>query len=166
MSEYLPSAFRDLAQSLSLPELDVIIVADGSGTVPSKSGGCAALIWDRRTDETHEIRSALSHSTNNFSELFPFVHALWMIQKTASLARGDSVGCVSDSQITVKAGQKLYSRSANECLWDAIEYFETGGIRFEWRWVPRNSNPLNAWCDKRSREMRILLEPQVVPTQT
>jgi ribonuclease HI len=158
--------FRELTTLLSLPELDVIIIADGSGTTADKPGGYTAVIWDRRINEVYELGGSLTHATNNVVELASFPHALWLVNRTEELRQGSKLGCNSDSELTVKCGQGVYSRNSLGHLWASVEYFERKGVVFEWKWVPRNSNPLNAWCDKRSREMRILMEPQVVSTQT
>lgn len=132
------------------------IVADGSATVAHKPGGWAAATWNG--DDVETLSGFESHCTNNRAELQGFVHALWYWDKVFPWREANRVLCVSDSEVTVKAGRKEYSREGQGAAWAAVESYERRGVNFQWVWVPRNSNPIHAWCDRTSREARLLAE--------
>lgn len=55
------------------------------------------------------------------------------------------VTLVSDSEVTVRCGNRVYARRANGCLWAAVEWFERSGYDLRWHHLPRNSDPWNGW---------------------
>lgn len=61
---------------------------------------------------------------------------------------------ISDSEITVRCGNKQYQRRANGCLWAGIEWFESHAYVFQWHHVRRLSNAWNELMDAVAGHMR------------
>lgn len=135
----LTSDFTDLATKLGARDVDHIVVADGSGTIATRPCGWACFTFS--PPNTIRLHTGKGVGTNNFAELSPFVQAI----PTLPIGR---VLCVSDSELTVKCGRKEYSRYANLELWKRIDGFEANGYSLVWAHVRRNSNVINAECDR------------------
>jgi hypothetical protein len=61
--------------SFKLPEYDLFLIGDGSGTTIGNPGGWCCLSF---ADFSWSFFAGyLNSSTNNFSELIPYIHALW-----------------------------------------------------------------------------------------
>lgn len=157
---------KAVADRLGLENFDLLLIGDGSGTVWNKPCGWCCHAWVAGSPKVTEHRGGTSGGTNNFAELMPYVHALWSFHTQAfagtngwvpGLAR-IRVKIVSDSEVTVRCGNRIYARRANGCLWAAIEWFEANGYDFYWTHVPRNSNPANERADKVAGEVRKLFE--------
>lgn len=134
-----------------------VIVCDGSGTVASKPFGWAAAVYEPPTGELVTLTGGGSNGTNSVAELTPFVMALWYCRRELELSAPARVLCVSDSEYVVRAGRGEYSRDALAELWASVEWFERNGVNFHWAWVPRNSNPVNAWADATAGDTRLVM---------
>lgn len=132
--------------NFKLPEYDLFLIGDGSGTTIGNPGGWCCLSF---ADFSWSFFAGyLNSSTNNFSELIPYIHALWAHENSRKNSREVRTVIICDSEITVKCGNKIYQRSANRVLWAGINFFEEVGYIFNWIWVPRNSNELSVLADK------------------
>jgi hypothetical protein len=124
--------------NFKLPEYDLFLIGDGSGTTIGNPGGWCCLSF--ADFSWNFFAGYLNSSTNNFSELIPYIHALWAHENShKDLKRINTV---------IICGNGIYQRSANRVLWAGINYFEEIGYIFNWIWVPRNSNELSALADK------------------
>jgi ribonuclease HI len=157
--------FEALVSELSLPEFDLLLVGDGSGTTYTKPCGWACVAWNRLTDEIDIHNGGTSCGTNNFAELIPYVQAIWHFDqifrkfKEEEPTRKARIEIVSDSEVTVKCGNKEYTRKGNACLWAAIECFEkTGWYDIHWTHVYRNTNRFSKRCDWLAGETRQAME--------
>ena len=148
-------ALHQLKKQLNL-DYSYLIISDGSGTIGKTPCGFTSLIHDNIFNDIEEVSGSISNGTNMFAELMPFVTALWRLFDRNHIVSGESIVCVSDSEVTVKCGNKEYSR--NNPLWGAIEKFEEKGVRIKWYWIARNSNPVHKYCDDRSRKLRKNME--------
>src|SRR5262249_45496658 len=122
--------------------------------------GWACVAYDRLEAKVTLHNGGLSCGTNNFAELAPFVQALWHHHQDNGPAanRAVRVTAVSDSELTVRCGNRQYSRSANGCLWSALAGFEQHGYEITWVHVRRNSNEWAAWLDELAGFGRCLME--------
>jgi ribonuclease HI len=147
---------KQVAEDLGVYDFDLMLAGDGSGTTADNPCGFACYAYDRRAQEIIVHKGSFNHGTNNFAELMPYVHALWHFQTTqqTDIRFPVRVLVVSDSELTVRQGQRLYSRNANLCLWEAINWFEEHGYEFTWKHVRRNTNPIHTDCDKIAGIMR------------
>lgn len=142
-------ALEALAEKLNLPGYDLLLIGDGSGTTYSQPAGWACVAYDVFTAQTTVHVGGLSCGTNNFAELAPFLQALWHDHQDHGQAvnRRVRVTIVSDIEVTVRCGNRQYSRNANACLWAGIAWFEEHGYELTWVHVRRNSNEWNTWVD-------------------
>jgi ribonuclease HI len=149
-----------LATQLDLAGFDLLLAADGSGTDYGHPAGWACVAYDRATGRVNLHLGGLSCGTNNFAELAPFLQALWHDhQENGQAVQGPRrVMAVTDSELTVRCGNRQYSRSANGCLWAGVGWFEERGYELTWTHVRRNSDPWAAWLDEMARFARSLLE--------
>jgi ribonuclease HI len=138
-----------LAEDLKLPDFDLLLVGDGSGTVYDRPAGWACAAYDRRKAQAVAHAGGLTCGTNNFAELVPYVQALWFHHQDheQSPQTPVAVTIVSDSELTVRCGNKQYARHANGSLWAAVDWFQNNGYELSWRHVRRNSNVWNTWAD-------------------
>src|SRR5437588_12077519 len=106
-----------LAAGLALPDFDLLLVGDGSGSVYHQPAGWACAAYDRLKHQITVHAGALTCGTNNFAELFPYVQALWHHHQDHGQAPEApvAVALVSDSEVTVRCGTRQYSRNANGC---------------------------------------------------
>lgn len=163
-----PETCEALAAELGLPDFDLLLVGDGSGTSLPFACGWAVTSYQRSSQQAQLIYGGASTGTNNLAELTPYLHALWTFEANRGrqppvdeqgmfIANAIRVAIVSDSEITVKCGNRQYGRNANGCLWAGIEWFEKNGYRFHWRHVPRNSNELSTEADRVAGKVRRLI---------
>ena len=153
--------FENLTTTLKLPIYDILIVGDGSGTTVDKPGGAACIMYDYANKTIAWYTSSFNHATNNFSELVPYIHALWAyecINKQSQNKYRLRVEIVSDSEVSVKCGNKEYTRNANAMLWASIDWFNSHGYALHWNWVPRNSNSVSTAMDELSKKMRLSID--------
>jgi hypothetical protein len=161
--------FEELAKGLGLSEYDILIVGDGSGTVADKSCGWYCLSYNKSARQVIPYFGGVSGGTNNLAELEPGIFGLWSYRQvlwSLYVRSGGNKGdfkplrmvIVSDSEVTVRCGNKQYSRNANAPLWASIDWFERKGYTLTWFHVPRNSNPLNELCDARAGKVRLTFQ--------
>ena len=139
---------EDLARSLAIAEYDLLLVGDGSGTVYAEPAGWSCLAYDRIKDSIVQHAGAVTAGTNNFAELAPYVHALWFHCQEHPLGGPFRAHVVSDSEVTVRCGNRQYARRANGSLWAAIEWFERSGYRLRWHHVARATSPWDRLADE------------------
>ena len=97
------AALEELARQLALPDFDLLLVGDGSGTVYDRPAGWACVAYERCTGRVVLHAGAASGGTNNFAELVPYVQALWSYhQQHGQPAAPVRVQVVSDSELTVR----------------------------------------------------------------
>jgi|SRR5579871_4405928 len=156
------TSLEALAEELEIYDFDLLLVGDGSGSVYDQPCGWVCAAYDRLKSEVTLHAAALSCGTNNFAELAPFVQALWFHHQVHGKQQASAVeaAIISDSEVTVRCGQREYSRNANGCLWSAVEWFEEHGYRLSWRHVRRCSNAWNSWADQNAGYMRQIMESQ------
>jgi ribonuclease HI len=149
-----------LATHLDLPDHDLLLVGDGSGTSYEKPVGWTCIAHDRRRPRVTVHVGTLSCGTNNVAELLPYVQALWHHSQDHAKAPATPVPVVivSDSEVTVRCGNRQYARRANACIWAEIDAFEKLGYCLHWHHVARNSNPWHALADTIAGQARLLME--------
>src|SRR5262245_57354042 len=160
------SLLERLAAELALPDFDLMIVGDGSGTLANTPCGWFCTLYERAKGQagvsTHF--GGTSGGTNNYAELAPYCHALWAYhtltygKSPTGPAKPVRVVIVSDSEVTVRCGSGMYARRANGALWAQIAWFEANRYVLEWRHIPRNSNPISAKADGVARKAREAME--------
>lgn len=157
--------FEEVARHLCLPEFDVAIIGDGSGTTPGNSCGWYATAYLKKSRQLLRFWGGVSSGTNNTAELSPYVFALWHLDALARKAdpgwpagRSVRVAVVSDSELTVRCGNREYARKANLALWAAIECYERNGFELHWVHIPRNSNPFSVRADDVAGRVRLALD--------
>ena len=142
-------------------DYDLITITDGSATTLDKAAGWTSVLLFG--NEIKILTGCVSKGTNNYAELAPIVHALYYYEnKLATVKRSlqskrIKILIVSDSQLTIKQGRGEYARNANGFLWASIDYFASLGYDISWKWVPRNSNPVNTYCDATAGDMRKMI---------
>jgi ribonuclease HI len=146
--------FTSFALEQNLQDCDYILVGDGSGTIKSKPGGFACLIYDVPRNELRSSFGGLSHCSNNLAELIVFAHALWVIDTDEKRLK---IGIFSDSEVTVRCAQGTYQRSANIFLWRGIDSFAERHTII-WQWLARCSNVALSKADSLSRRLRLTVE--------
>lgn len=130
-------------------DVDLLLVGDGSGGTHRSPAGWGCMAYDRDLETVTIHAGALTAATVNFAELVPYVHALWHHHQSHADREvvHRRVAIVSDSQVTVRCGNREYRRKANGCLWASIEWFERRGYELEWIHVRRNSNEWSEFAD-------------------
>lgn len=149
----LPEVFESLAKELAAEDFDLMLVGDGSGTLVNLACGWACASYYRPSGRTFLHRGGASGGTNNYAELMPYLHCLWAFHTAALKKDPDAkpkaaVLIVSDSELTVNCGKRVYARRANLSLWASLDWFEANGYRLAWRHVRRNSNQLSWLADQ------------------
>ncbi len=134
-------------------DLDYIIVADGSGCMAKDPFGYFAAIYNVRDKEISTIIGGGSHGTNNLAECLPFLHAMWLLEKTI-VTKGLRILCISDSEVNVKVGNGDYHPSSNQGIWAGLRWFSNNCYHVTWQHVSRNSNPINAHADRVAGNVR------------
>lgn len=145
---------EELVTELVLGDPDVVVMGDGSGSTAELPCGWFYTLFDRRSRWLTEEWGGVSGGTNNYAELSPYLHAMW-VYHTRTFGNGElrlkpnvSVAIVSDSEITVRCGNRQYERRANAGLWAQIEWYEAHGYRMYWHHVTRNSTPFHVKADR------------------
>jgi ribonuclease HI len=155
--------FEKLAEELGVKKFDLMLAGDGSGMTRKEACGWHCNCYYKPGGLIKEVFGGASSGTNNYAELVPYVHALWhfhsaWVERFPGRKPDLTVLVVSDSELTVRCGNREYQRKANLALWAAVDWFEQNGYRFVWKHVPRNSNPLGKRSDKLAGEARGLFQ--------
>jgi ribonuclease HI len=152
---------QELIDSMGLQGYDLVLAGDGSGTVADKPCGYCVFAYDRKKNVVRQYTGSLSHGTNNFAELFPYVHAMWHYhaihydnREVGRASDAKSVCVVSDSEVTIRQGSGAYYRSCNGSLWEAIKWFENQNYGIVWRHIKRNSTRIHTVADELAGKMR------------
>jgi ribonuclease HI len=147
------------ASKLNLGSYHLLLIGDGAGTTIGLPCGFGCIAYHSQSKTAILHSGGFNHGTNNFAELIPFLHALWYdfyIQPKnitfGTLCKKRYVEIVSDSELTVKHGNRVYYRNANLPLWAAIDKCESLGYVIHWNHVLRNTNEFNTLCDKIAKE--------------
>jgi ribonuclease HI len=148
---------EDLARALGIDAFDLLLVGDGSGTVYAEPAGWSCLAYDRIGGSVVLHAGAVTGGTNNFAELAPYVHALWFHHQEHPLGGPFRAHVVSDSELTVRCGNRQYARRANGALWAAVEWFERNGYRLRWHHLGRATSPWNRLADEVAGRARRLI---------
>jgi ribonuclease HI len=150
------TSLQSLADALFLPDFDLLLVGDGSGTTYPEPAAWGCLAYDRRKDKVTLHAGTTSCGTTNLAELMPYVQALWHHHQDHGQAPTTPVQVVivSDSELTVRCGNGRYQRKANASVWAALRWFEDNGYRITWRHVPRNSNAWSTLMDQVAGALR------------
>jgi ribonuclease HI len=95
-----------LAQRLSLPGHDLLLVGDGPGNAYTQPAGWACVTYDRLKGRAAAHAGAATCGTNNFAEPAPYAQALWFHHQGHGKAPATpvEVAVVSDSELTVRCG--------------------------------------------------------------
>jgi ribonuclease HI len=154
-------------QGIPPNQWDLLLFGDGSGLEWKGAGGYSAFILDGRTHARACVVGGRSHSTVNRMELTAYTEAIsyhyYKLLGESIKEPPYRVWVFSDSEYTVKCGNRDYNRKANLDLWTVVDWYETRGYRIRWRWVPRNSNPLHATADRLSGRAREALKAVLLP---
>lgn len=152
VSEVLGGLLSDFYKEKNFSS-DFMIVCDASGTILKNHSASCCIIYEKSINHTKIIYHGWNYGTNNFAELQAAVTGLTYLDFVFTSGKY-SVDIVSDSEITVKGGNKEYTRGANQSLWNSIEFFENRRFNIKWNHVPRNSNPLSSLCDSIAGDLR------------
>ncbi len=169
--------FSLLSSELSLPDFDFLLVGDGSGTILANPCAWACFSYEKTSQTIHAHHGCSNHGTNNFAELAPYLFALHHIhsqfssQDQLSPTRNTRVVIVSDSELTVRCGNKTYSRNSNQAWWVALDWFASHGYSVEFYHTKRNSNAIGTAADAlagdtRKNLMRMEQQPDDGPHQS
>lgn len=135
-----------VVRELDLKGFDYVLLGDGSGTSVGSPCGWACFAVDGGGGVVAH-RGGCSSGTSNLAELMPYVLALWHIQ-SKEMFRKLRIAIVSDSELTVRCGNREYEKRANCAFWACIDFYEGLGYDITWKHVKRNTNPIHAECDR------------------
>lgn len=161
MDQIEADAIEQLVKELGLPESDLYLFGDGSGTTISLPCSHFCTMYNNNSKEVKTFFGGFTSGTNNFAELMPYIHALWVFNSLKKEKTVTSVTIVSDSELTVRCGNGKYTRNANLPLWAAIDWYQKNGFSIYWHHVRRNSNFLMELADKRAGEFRCIISEQL-----
>ena len=145
------------------PETDIFLIGDGSGTTLHGSCGWAVWVAEPPFKRARLLTGSLSNGTNNTAELFPYLQALHFLN--CENPRPRKVVVVSDSELTVRCGNRIYGRQANAPLWAMLDWFETQGWTIRFHHVRRNTNELSRLADHHAGMARIAMDELVKSLQ-
>lgn len=161
MSNITSDKILGLSKSLQLPEFDLLLMGDGSGTQSHLPCGWAVYSYEKSTHSTLRHFGGVNHGTNNLAELAPYVHALWhhhsLRAKTVDFAAKKSavrVAIVSDSEVIVRCGNGSYAKNSNQAFWAALEWFTTNGYVLQFFHTRRNTNAVGTAADDLAGRVR------------
>jgi len=143
-----------LSNQLGLPNYDLLLIGDGSGTIAKQPSGWACYVYDSNSEVLSFHFGATTLGTNNYAELVPYINVLWLDSVAVVHQKPRRIEIVSDSELSVKCGNREYSRNSNCLLWASLDWLELNGYTIHWNHVPRNSNPFSLACDQRAGQMR------------
>ena len=148
-----PRPLIEILQSCKVEytEHDLFLFGDGSGLSWEIGGGFATFLVDRNKQLRKHLIGARTLTTVNRMELSAYTEALSYHYECVMSRRIKeppyNVVVITDSELTARIGNGVYSRKANGDLWQAVDWFVTRGYRIQWVWVPRNSTPYHELAD-------------------
>jgi ribonuclease HI len=150
---------RRFARDLGLGPYDLLLVGDGSSTTHREPAGWACIAYDRPLHRAVVHAGGLTAGTNNLAELMPYLHALWFHSREHrdEMAAACEVAVVSDSELTVRCGNRVYTRQANGFLCAGVEWFERHGYAIRWHHVRRVRDVWNEFSDALAGRSRLAM---------
>jgi ribonuclease HI len=150
--------FNELKEKLKLPESDLVVVTDGSGTQFFKHSGWTAILFFENNQEI--LYGAENLGSNNYAECTGTFNALWYYKNLWPLREKVKVSVISDSEWIVKTGNGIFHSPINHngIFFKAIDF-----ARSEWKYdinfyhVHRNTNEYNTLCDTIAGMVRKIL---------
>lgn len=151
--------FNTLAELLAhgnigTTDYDLLLIGDGSGSTWERPAGWACVSMDRRAGTRHMLAGGASAGSVGWAELEPYLCAIrhdFYVRQQGELKQARRVVIFSDSQSTVRIGNREYVPKANLDLWGAIAFWEQRGYSFKWVWIDRNTNLLHVLIDRCSK---------------
>ena len=156
--------FEELAGKVKVDDFHVMMVSDGSGNLHNKPCGWWCGFYYKPLQKTKEYYGGCNAGSVNYAELSPFLHTLYVFHsalvKVNLLNSVDEwkILLISDSEVTVKCGNKEYQRKSNLPLWAQIDWYAQNGFDLNWKWVKRNTNPVSLKADTISKKIRKSME--------
>lgn len=155
------------AQRIAPEQWDLLLFGDGSGGGWDIGGAFAVFLVDKRLPARDVLVGGWSKTTVNRMELGAYTEALSLhyhcLLKSTITEPPYNVWAFTDSELTARCGNRLYTRKANADLWNTIDWYETRGYRINWRHLPRNTTGFHVVADEVAGKARkALLEH--VPT--
>jgi hypothetical protein len=156
LDEEARRSLRALVRDLNISDHDLLLVGDGSGEDYLKPAGWCCIGYDRLLKKAVVHAGMVTTGSIGIAELLPYWHSLWFFSQDHrdEKLRGYRVAVVSDSEVTVRCGNRQYQRRANGSLWSGIEWFERRAYVFKWHYVRRLSNVWNELVDAIGGQMR------------
>lgn len=164
-----------LLARLKIVNADFLIIGDGSGSSWGKGIGWASVLVDLEADEQSVWHGAANYGTVNAAEIMAYLLPLSYLadnlldrRRTTGTTKAVNVHIVTDSQYlrdtgTMVARGTVPPGGKHIGLWSAFAGFARRGLAVKWHWVPRESHPLNAYCDRLSRASRLHLAELPIP---
>ena len=166
-----PSSLNEflVAQKILPGQWDLLLFGDGSGLKWETGGGFACFLMDGRTLRRDLIIGGQTRTTVSRMELGVYTEAIayhfYRLLDRVVTNAPYRVWIFSDSELTVKCGNKEYHRKTNVDLWQSFDIWEERGYLFRFRWVPRNSTPFHELADRLAGKARVALTALQLPAE-
>lgn len=152
--------------SLGVPDWDVVIVGDGSGSSRDRAAGWASWSCERAPGRVERWFGAANRGTVNFAEVMAYLQPLTAFsgaeadrREKGRTPRVCRVHVVTDSKYVRDTGASEASTPLrNVGPWAAIRAFSRQGFLIRWHWIARGTDALNEAADELSRRARLAIE--------
>ena len=114
---------KQISNELCLPNYDLLLLGDGSGNSAHTCSSWGCVSYSPLTSKVEIHFGAQTVGTNNFAELIPYLTVLWL-DNTEKHIFPRKIQIVSDSEVSVKCGNREYNRNGNLSLWASFDYLE------------------------------------------
>lgn len=164
-------------QAQNLPEWDVLLVGDGSGSKWEVGSGWCCTLVERVTGMRQQFWGGMNLGTVPIAEIMPYVHALlWYADRKTKLIKthkATRVLIVCDNQPLMQQGQQLArgartpnSLDSNRPLWRALIGFQSEGFKLHFHWIERVTIALNRYADAMASTARKSIRDAPLPRHT
>lgn len=157
---------------LGIQQWDLLLFGDGSGCRAENPCGWATVSVDRHW-QCRFWYGMMNCGSNNLAELLAYLQPLsWFVEQEKARrkqrqakARFYRVHIVTDSEYCQKQGETGVTDSrSHPVLWQMVEHFRREGLLLHWHAIPRATYTLNILTDQISREARLVLEKNAIPS--
>lgn len=157
----------ELIDALRIDKWDLLLVGDGSGSVPGRPTGWACVAYDKELDTKTLWYGASSSGSNNAAECSAYIAPLVNYQNRISdsdVARLRRVVIVSDSEYTVKLINCSTRPKKNQIYWGIFNSARSSGLLVVAHWLRREASIANSVADRVSKEARLALSQHLDAT--
>jgi ribonuclease HI len=156
-----------LLTRLEIPNVDMVMIGDGSGSGWDHEAGWATVTIEKATKERRVWCGSVNIGSVNFAEIMAYIQPLcWIVNREIERKANGmprrlyTVAILTDSEYVANTlNDKIdKTKGKNSILWQQFDCLKRQGILIQAKWVRRDTYDLNRYVDTLSKAARLMIK--------